>query len=69
MLRLKDLPDEIAETVQSQGDIGELVVGSLREKGFSRSAITETADELGGFNRGTVAEYFRGYCFTPSPRI
>ncbi len=63
MLRLKDLPEEIAATIQSQGDIGELVVGSLREKGFSRSAITQTADELGGFNRGTVAEYFRGYCF------
>ncbi len=63
MLRLKDLPEEVAGTVQSQGDIGELVAGSLREKGFSRSAVTQTADELGGFNRGTVAEYFRGYCF------
>ncbi len=63
MLRLRDLPDEIAETMQSAGDIEGLVIGSLREKGFSRSAISETADEIGGFNRGTVSEYFRGYCF------
>ena len=33
------------------------------EKGFSRSSISETAEELGGLNRGTVAEYLRGQCF------
>ncbi len=63
LLRLRDLPDEIGSVLRGSGDTGDLVVRSLREKGFSRSAISETADDLGGFNRGTVAEYFRGYCF------
>ncbi len=63
LLRLRDLPDEIGSVLRGSGDTGDLVVRSLREKGFSRSAISETADDLGGFNRGTVAEYFRGACF------
>ncbi|HLB00657.1 MAG TPA: sigma 54-interacting transcriptional regulator [Bacteroidota bacterium] len=63
LLRLKDLPEEITEQVRAAGDVEEMVIRSLREKGFSRSAISETADDIGGFNRGTVAEYFRGYCF------
>jgi DNA-binding NtrC family response regulator/CHASE2 domain-containing sensor protein len=63
LLRLKDLPDDITRVLRDSGDVGMMVVRSLREKGFSRSAISETADDLGGLNRGTVAEYFRGYCF------
>jgi len=63
LLRLRDLPDEISAALRDSGDVGERVIRSMREKGFSRNAISETADDIGGFNRGTVAEYFRGYCF------
>src|SRR5262249_48062374 len=63
IVRLKDFPDEIASSGDSAIDIEERVIHSLREKEFSRNAISETADDLGGLNRGTVADYFRGYCF------
>ncbi|MBI3364225.1 MAG: sigma 54-interacting transcriptional regulator [Ignavibacteriae bacterium] len=63
MIRVKDLPEEIASSVKPIRDFEEQIICSLREKQFSRSAISDTADELGGLNRGTVAEYFRGYCF------
>ncbi|OLD63098.1 MAG: hypothetical protein AUI33_13185 [Ignavibacteria bacterium 13_1_40CM_2_61_4] len=63
MVRLKDLPAEILAESADLIDIEEQIVDSLRGKKFSRNAISETADELGGFNRGTVAEYLRGYCF------
>ena len=64
MLRLKDLPPELAALVDLSLDIEERIVHSLRDKQFSRSAMSETADDLGGLNRGTIAEYFRGFCFT-----
>jgi len=63
IIRLRDLPPEIVAVAQGVIDLEEQIVDSLREKKFSRSAIAETASELGGLNRGTVAEYFRGYCF------
>jgi DNA-binding NtrC family response regulator/CHASE2 domain-containing sensor protein len=63
ILRLKDFPEEITAAVQTLADIEARIVQLLREKKFSRNAISETADDLGGLNRGTVAEYFRGYCF------
>jgi len=63
MVRMKDLPAEILAESADLIDIEEQIVESLRSKKFSRNAISETADELGGFNRGTVAEYLRGYCF------
>ena len=63
MLRIMDLPGEIAALAEESIDIEERIMESLREKQFSRNAISETAEELGGLNRGTVAEYFRGYCF------
>jgi transcriptional regulator with PAS, ATPase and Fis domain/CHASE2 domain-containing sensor protein len=63
MLRMKDLPEEIVQARQP-GNIEEQIVTSLRQKKFSRSAISETAEEMGGLNRGTVAEHFRGYCFS-----
>ncbi|MBI3189192.1 MAG: sigma 54-interacting transcriptional regulator, partial [Ignavibacteriales bacterium] len=62
-IRVKDLPKEFADTSFSTLDIEEQILELLRSKQFSRSAISETADELGGMNRGTVAEYFRGTCF------
>ncbi len=63
LLRIKDLPAEFTANLSISTDIEEQILESLRNKQFARSAITETAAELGGLNRGTVAEYFRGYCF------
>ena len=64
LLRIKDLPTELAALADLSLDIEERIVHSLREKKFSRSAMSETADDLGGLNRGTIAEYFRGFCFS-----
>ncbi|MGH2568183.1 MAG: sigma 54-interacting transcriptional regulator, partial [Bacteroidota bacterium] len=63
LIRLKDLPDELAAAVEEHLDLEEQILQVLREKKFSRSSISEAAQELGGLNRGTVAEYFRGTCF------
>jgi hypothetical protein len=63
IIRIKDFPEEIAKAAGASLDLEESIVQSLQEKRFSRSAIYETADEVGGINRGTVAEYFRGFCF------
>jgi transcriptional regulator with GAF, ATPase, and Fis domain/CHASE2 domain-containing sensor protein len=63
IIRLKDLPEEFLSVSHGSFDIEEQIIASLREKGFSHSAISETAEELGGLHRGTVAEYFRGCCF------
>lgn len=62
MMTIKDLSEEIGAAVRNSSPVEEQVLESLREKGFSRSSVTETADELGGLNRGTVAEYLRGEC-------
>ncbi len=62
MITVKDLGEEIAAAAHGAVPVGEQVLESLRDKGFSRSSVTETADELGGLNRGTVAEYLRGEC-------
>lgn len=63
LVTLKDLTEEVAASTKSTMAIEDQVLESLREKGFSRSSISETAEELGGLNRGTVAEYLRGQCF------
>jgi transcriptional regulator with GAF, ATPase, and Fis domain/CHASE2 domain-containing sensor protein len=60
MMTIKDLNDEIAAAARAAAPVEEQVLESLRDKAFSRSSVTETADELGGLNRGTVAEYLRG---------
>ena len=62
MVTIKDLNDEIAAAARGAAPVEEQVLESLRDKGFTRSSVTETADELGGLNRGTVAEYLRGEC-------
>lgn len=62
MITMKDLSDEIISAANSSIAIEDQILESLREKGFSRSAISETAGELGNLNRGTVAEYLRGQC-------
>jgi len=63
LIRVKDLPEEIASGLQKKAEIEDQVLLLLREKRFTRSAISETAEDLGHLNRGTVAEYFRGLCF------
>jgi transcriptional regulator with GAF, ATPase, and Fis domain/CHASE2 domain-containing sensor protein len=60
MLTMKDLPDELARAASSKVPVQDQVLEMIRELGFSRSAVTETAAALGGLNRGTVAEYLRG---------
>ena len=62
MITIKDLSEDIAASARTAVPVEEQVLESLRDKDFSRSSITETADELGGLNRGTVAEYLRGEC-------
>jgi transcriptional regulator with GAF, ATPase, and Fis domain len=63
MIQLKDLPEQITAALKGQVDLEDQILELLRVKKFSRSSISETAEELGGLNRGTVAEYFRGICF------
>jgi hypothetical protein len=63
MIQVKDLPEQVAAVLRGQVDIEDQIIESLRAKKFSRSSISETAEDLGGLNRGTVAEYLRGLCF------
>jgi transcriptional regulator with PAS, ATPase and Fis domain/CHASE2 domain-containing sensor protein len=60
MLTVKDLTDELADAAAGKIPVQDQVLEMIRELGFSRSAVTETAAALGGLNRGTVAEYLRG---------
>jgi transcriptional regulator with GAF, ATPase, and Fis domain/CHASE2 domain-containing sensor protein len=62
MIAIKDLHEEVVASGRRALAVESQILDSLREKKFSRSSITETADELGGLNRGTVAEYLRGEC-------
>jgi DNA-binding NtrC family response regulator len=63
LIQLRDITDEIAASTKGHVDIEDQIIEILRSKKFSRSSISETAEELGGLNRGTVAEYLRGICF------
>jgi transcriptional regulator with GAF, ATPase, and Fis domain/CHASE2 domain-containing sensor protein len=63
LIQLKDVSEEVAASTKGYVDIEDQIIETLRSKKFSRSSISETAEELGGLNRGTVAEYFRGICF------
>jgi DNA-binding NtrC family response regulator/CHASE2 domain-containing sensor protein len=63
LIQLRDVSDEIAAASKGRIDIEDQILEILRSKKFSRSSISETAETLGGLNRGTVAEYFRGICF------
>jgi transcriptional regulator with GAF, ATPase, and Fis domain/CHASE2 domain-containing sensor protein len=62
MISINDLTDEVAETVRGKTPVQEQILDLMREFGFSRSAVSETAVALGGLNRGTAAEYLRGEC-------
>lgn len=46
LIQLKDLPDEITTSIRGKIDIEEQILNLLREKNFSHSSISETADEL-----------------------
>lgn len=63
LLRIKDIPEEITSEHLVAIDLEEQIIELLREKEFSHNSISFTADAIGGLNRGTIAEYFRGYCF------
>ena len=63
IIHTQDLPAEIGAALKALANIEQTIMDSIRRKRFSRSAISETAAELGGLNRGTVSEYFRGECF------
>ncbi|MCC6396095.1 MAG: sigma-54-dependent Fis family transcriptional regulator, partial [Bacteroidetes bacterium] len=60
MIHIQDLPPEVAEAVRGKVPVQDQILDMMREFGFSRSAVSETAVALGGLNRGTVAEYLRG---------
>ena len=60
LVHMKDLPEELAEAVRRTVPVQEQILEMVRELGFSRSAISDTAAGLGGLNRGTVAEHLRG---------
>ncbi len=62
MITMKDMTGEIAAAILGAVAVEEQILELLREKGFSRSSISDTAEELGGLNRGTVAEHLRGQC-------
>ncbi|MBM2842019.1 MAG: Transcriptional regulator, partial [Bacteroidetes bacterium] len=62
LVNVKDLIEEVAVAAQGTVALEDQILESLREKGFSRSSVSDTADELGGLNRGTIAEYLRGQC-------
>lgn len=60
LIHMRDLPEDLAEAVRKSVPVQEQILDMVREAGFSRSAVTDTAAGLGGLNRGTVAEYLRG---------
>jgi transcriptional regulator with GAF, ATPase, and Fis domain len=60
LISLNNLPDDVVSAGGHAVPLEEQVLEHLQAKGFSRSSVSETAEELGGLNRGTVAEYFRG---------
>ena len=62
MITIQDLTEEISAALQGAVAVEQQILDAIREKGFSRNSISETASELGGLNRGTIAEYLRGEC-------
>ena len=59
LIQLNDLPDDLIRNIKLNFE--DLVIESLRSKGFSHSSINETAKELGKVNRTVISENFRGY--------
>lgn len=61
IIQLSDLPKEVVKT--STYSFEDMVLESLRNKGFSHSSISETAKELGNVNRTMISENLRGLIF------
>ncbi len=61
LIQITDLPEEIVKNLKFNFE--NLVLESLRDKGFSHSSINETARELGNVSRTLVSENFRGFAF------
>jgi transcriptional regulator with PAS, ATPase and Fis domain/CHASE2 domain-containing sensor protein len=61
VIRLHDLPPALTDRIGNDIDIADQILEEIRLRKFSRSAVSQTAKELGNLNRGTVAEYLRGY--------
>ena len=61
IITVGDLPPGIVDIDKSKLD--EVILESLRAKEFSHSSVSETAYELGGYNRTVVSENFRGLFF------
>jgi transcriptional regulator with PAS, ATPase and Fis domain/CHASE2 domain-containing sensor protein len=61
IIRLNDLPPDIVRMQTDSIDLVDRILEEIRHRRFSRSAVSQTAKELGDLNRGTVAEYLRGY--------
>lgn len=59
LIQLNDLPENLIKKIKLNFE--DLVIESLRSKGFSHSSISETAKELGKVNRTVISENFRGY--------
>ncbi|MFC1723983.1 sigma 54-interacting transcriptional regulator [candidate division KSB1 bacterium] len=67
VIKISDLPEEIQKSVhehsKTKDNLPDIMLEKLREEGFGYGSVSRTADQIGGMNRGTVSEYFRGMCF------
>lgn len=62
MIITRDLGEMFTDSIRNAIPVQDQILELLRKKGFSRSSIFDTAGELGGFSRETVAGYLRGEC-------
>ncbi len=66
LIEKEDLPGNLLAIKRDSSvylSLEEQILHSLRTLEFSHTAIAQTALALGGRDRGTVTEYFRGLCF------
>ena len=69
LIQLKDLPDDIQQPepetygLSAYKTLEQQILELMRQFGFSRSSISQTAKILGNRDRGTITEYLRGLCF------
>ena len=63
MITLADLSEEIILASRKRIDLGQMILEGLRKKDFARGAIHSISEELGGLDRSTTTEYFRGMIF------
>ncbi len=67
MIQESDLPQQMSKSkvipIADYKPLEDQILEALRSFEFSRSAISQTAKDLGNRDRGTITEYFRGICF------